>query len=372
MSSIASVAVLTGTVTQGQLPREVSLQDKTVVLSNQQQVIEADAGYDGLGEVTVPAVALENKTVTPTSSQQTVTAGEGYDGLGTVTVEAGSDNLPAVMFGTNTTPTIASPDASHKTFKGMRDINSITLTDATSIGEYTFKGCSNLVTVSAPEVTSVGMEAFYSCTNLASVSLPKCVTVAGNAFNNAFDSSEDISLTLPECLTVSQGAFHGAHLKTLILPKAVNIDSEILQDSSVETITLSVVTTLGEGALRWANNLTTVNIPECVTLGDGALQGCGFSSINLPKVQTMGREQFNDNGYLRDVYLGYNGVVAVNKGGYNDYNMFGWDLQGETVTIHVPSATLASYQSDATWTAIVAEAAQNNITVVFAGDYSAE
>ena len=342
MSSIAGIATLTGVLSEGQVAKNISLQDKTVVLSDEQQVVEADAGFDGLGEVIVPGVP------------------------------ASEDNLPAVMFGTNTTPTIASPDASHKTFKGMRDITSVTLTDATTIGESAFRGCSNLVTVSAPEVTSVGMEAFNGCSKLASVSLPKCVTLEGNAFKDAFNISDDVSLTLPECLTVTGGAFYGAHLKTLILPKAINIDSNIIQDSTVESITLSVATTLDEGALRWAPNLTTVNIPECVTLGDGVFDGCGFSSINLPKVETMGREQFNSNGYLRDIYLGYNGVVAVNKGGFNDYNMFGWDLHGETVTIHVPSGQLANYQNDATWTAIVSEAAQDNITVAFAGDYSAE
>lgn len=342
MSSIAGIATLTGVLSEGQVAKNISLQDKTVVLSDEQQVIEADAGYDGLDKVIVPGVP------------------------------ASEDNLPAVMFGTNTTPTIASPDASHKTFKGMRDITSITLTDATSIGEYTFKGCSNLVTVSAPEVTSVGIEAFSNCNGLASVSLPKCVTLEGGAFSYAFTTSDDVSLTLPECLTVTQGAFSNARLKTLILPKAVNIDSDIMVDSTVESITLSVATTLDDHALRWAHQLTTVNIPECVTLGEGAFEGCGFASINLPKVQTMGKEQFNDSDYLRDVYLGYNGVVAVTNPHQDDYNMFGWGLQGETVTIHVPSAQLANYQSDGTWSAIVAEAAQNNITVAFAGDYSAE
>lgn len=310
------VTNITGVI--GIAKKEPVLQDKTVVLSGSEQEITADSGYDGLGTVTVPAAPV--------------------------------DNLPAVMFGTETAPTIASPDAQHKTYKGLADVTAITLSDATAISNNAFKNMSNLENISAPDCLSIGANAFENCGSLTSVNFPAVTTIGNNAFYNAFKRDASVALSFPSATTIGR---------------------QILQDSKAVSISLPAVTSLPNEALQWAHNLTSISLPECISLGKSALQGCGFSSITLPKVQTMGKEQFNDNDYVRDVYLGYDGVVAVTKEEYdNDYRLFGWGLSGQTVTIHIPSGQLSAYQADATWTAIVAESANDNITVTFAGDYA--
>lgn len=63
------------------------LQDKTVSPSMEEQVVNADTGYDGLRNVTVEAVMLQNKTVRASQDAQYINADDGYDGLGTVTIE---------------------------------------------------------------------------------------------------------------------------------------------------------------------------------------------------------------------------------------------------------------------------------------------
>lgn len=259
----------------------------------------------------------------------------------------GGDNLPAVMFGTETTPTIASPDAQHKTYKGLADVTAITLSDATAISNNAFKNMSNLESISAPDCLSIGENAFENCGSLTSVNFPAVTTIGNNAFKNAFDENESVALSFPSATTIGR---------------------QILQDSNAVSISLPAVTSLPDEALQFAHNLTSISLPECISLGNSALNGCGFSSITLPKVQTMGKEQFNDNDYVRDIYLGYDGVVAVTKDEYdNEYRLFGSGVSA--VTIHVPSGQLSAYQADATWTAIVAESANDNITVTFVGDY---
>lgn len=55
----------------------INNQDKTVSPSTLQQSISADAGYTGLGTVTINAIQTESKSATPTTSQQTISPSSG-------------------------------------------------------------------------------------------------------------------------------------------------------------------------------------------------------------------------------------------------------------------------------------------------------
>ena len=63
-----------------------------------------------------------------------------------------------------------------------RSIESIELSNATSIGTYAFRGCSGLTSVSIPNATSIGDGAFYECTGLTSLSFPNATSIGDYAF----------------------------------------------------------------------------------------------------------------------------------------------------------------------------------------------
>lgn len=75
-----------GTVTV----KKMNLQSKAVAPSEHYQYIEPDSGYDGLSQVRVSGIELQSKYVNPQSYEQTVYPDSGYAGLSSVTVGASS------------------------------------------------------------------------------------------------------------------------------------------------------------------------------------------------------------------------------------------------------------------------------------------
>ena len=65
-----------------------------------------------------------------------------------------------------------------------RSIESIKLSNVTSIGLSAFRGCSGLTSVSFPLATSIGQKAFQSCSSLTSVSFPVATSIDSNAFDS--------------------------------------------------------------------------------------------------------------------------------------------------------------------------------------------
>ena len=61
--------------------------------------------------------------------------------------------------------------------ENYRSIASVTIKNATSIGQEAFSGCSGLASITIPEgVTSIGEYAFLGCSGLTSITIPNSVT----------------------------------------------------------------------------------------------------------------------------------------------------------------------------------------------------
>jgi len=210
-------------------------------------------------------------------------------------------------------------------FKDDKSVKSIAGQDIETIGDECFSS-SVVQSVSFPKCTAIGDSAFKYCDNLSSINFPLCQTVGNDAFDSCFRIT---AIDLPACTTIGKGAF---------------------------------------GSM----NYTSINLPVCTTVGEGALRDFKGQVLRLPAVQTMGREQFRNCENLTDLYLGYDGVVTVTREAeWDDWNMFR-EARDEpmAIAVHVPAGQLASYQADATWTAIVTASAQDNVTVTFVGDYA--
>lgn len=92
-------------------------------------------------------------------------------------------------------------------------LESVSLPNATSIGNAAFARCSSLTSVNFPNATSIGNSAFASCSSLTSVNLPKVTSILPAAFDSC---SSLTSVDLPNATSIGLGAFYGISSTTVI------------------------------------------------------------------------------------------------------------------------------------------------------------
>ena len=264
-------------------------------------------------------------------------------------------------------------------FYGCTGLTSVTIGDkVTSIGESAFKNCKRLTSVEIPDsVTSIGYEAFFGCTGLTSVTIGNGVTtIGGYAF---YGCTGLTSVEIPDSVTtIGDCAFSGCKSLTTVNYKgtqeqwelisigsdngnltnatinyntitvtANDVSSKIsglgeasytiivtgaitsntisaikgaLQSNSKAMVNLDLsgtrgLTSIGEGAFRDCNSLTSVTIPDSVTsIGSSAFAGCGsLTSVTIPNsVTTIGGSAFNGCTGLTSVTIP-DGVTSIGE-----------------------------------------------------------
>ena len=156
-------------------------------------------------------------------------------------------------------------------FYGCTNLADVKLPESVAIiWWYAFSGCESLTEVTIPaKVTSIGESAFQNCTSLESVTIPASVeTIENYAFNGC--SSLD---TVTYQGTLAQWcALNGSDLVSYA--ERVTIDGENLKDKT-ELVIPGGVESIGSGAFRGCDKLTSVTIPASVkTIGSNAFSGC--------------------------------------------------------------------------------------------------
>lgn len=164
--------------------------------------------------------------------------------------------------------------------------------EMTTVPAYMFYN-SKVKRLDIPNITSVGNYAFYGCTGLTTISFTNILTLGNYAFYGCTGAT---TLSLPNCTTIGQYALYNCkNITTIYLPAV----TEVQQRGLAGTIT---------GA-----QARTASLPECITLGNYAMQGTALTSVSLPKIQSIGSNQWENCSYLESLTLpaSFNGVVPT-------------------------------------------------------------
>ena len=182
----------------------------------------------------------------------------------------------------------------------------------TSIGKDAFAYCSGLTSVTIPDsVKSIGKSVFFNCESLTSVIIGNGVTIIGDCAFWECCGLEEIK--------VDANNNYYSSLDGVLFDKN---KTELIQYPTGNTRTSydipNSVTSIGNDAFAYCNNLTSVTIPESVTsIGELAFNDCkSLTSITIPDgVSSIGVWAFYGCENLTDIYILNRDCCIIDEGG---------------------------------------------------------
>ena len=156
--------------------------------------------------------------------------------------------------------------------RGNTTLESLWLLDVETIAASAFEGCTNLSTLIS-NVTVVPSAAFRDCARLRTVHLPRCSKINDFAFACC---SHLANLSLPNVASILRGAFFASiglqnHLE---LPVLAHLGESAFEGTSLSSVSLPNLQTLGPSAFRGSITLSSVSIPRAFYIDPGAFCGC--------------------------------------------------------------------------------------------------
>ncbi len=198
-------------------------------------------------------------------------------------------------------------------------------------GAFSATGIRSFSVEADSALTTIGNNAFAYCSNLTSVTLPATVT------------------------SIGRGAFAATGIHELDLSALhINLPEEVLQGSSVVTVTLPTgCTEIGDNAFSGCTSLQTVNgLQDVKVIGSGAFRGAGLTSATLGDGVTVGSYAFagqfttrvDDNDIVQVVASTPSALTSVTFAGkvyVGDYAFANTSLS--SLTISATGSTVGNY-----------------------------
>ena len=163
-------------------------------------------------------------------------------------------SIDLTISGAKTVPEEAFDAGYGKNPEASAVLRSVTLTDATEIGELAFFMCGNLIGFSAPNAITISDFVFEDCVKLAEVYLPSVQTLGGATFRSCYALK---TISLPECIDLGGSTFVWCEaLETVYAPKVTKLGPlEFMQCTSLTKVTLGSVESVNQYYVDQSNGL---------------------------------------------------------------------------------------------------------------------
>ena len=326
----------------------INNQDKTITVNGS---YTADAGYTGLGTVTVNVDTVNNTSlsITPSTSSQSFTASSPYTGYGTVTVNAVTSSIDSNIQAENIKNGVSILGVSGTYTGSGGSSTKYGATIDTLLGDVNASGVlqppsSGLCSLTFTGVNDIASNAltYRFCKNnsIGSVTFPDLTTVSGTScMESAFDYSSITSINLPNLVTIS--AQYGMRYMCRSCPNLQSINF-----SKLETIS-------GQYSLAAcfvsSSGITSCGFPELQTVSatgalNAFLQSTSIVTMSFPKLSILTGNGclsscFSICPLITDIY--FNALTTTSFGTLkNQFNgMFNSSTAGSSgnVNVHFPS-----------------------------------
>lgn len=168
------------------------------------------------------------------------------------------------------------------------------------IGSSAFADNENIHSVVLPSTaTHIGLNSFKNCTNLKSVTGGAITHINLNAFANSSIST----FPFENVKSISDKAFYGCtNLKNVVLPNVEKIGaSAFVNVPTIEVLNSEKLTSIGNYAFR-GTGVTTVDLPKLESLGTGAFEKCAsLTTVSMTNLESVLANTFKNCTALNEV-----------------------------------------------------------------------
>ena len=302
----------------------------------------------GVITVDVPAPQFVTEPLN-VSANGTYTPSEGIDGYSQVVVDVPIDGWDQKSF-TEELIVFTNIDNSasfviSNAFKDNKNIQTVNLPYATSVGNNAFQYCDSIYQVSLPVCEYISNYAFNGCGSLSQVSLPMCSYIAGDAFGYCYSLTQ---VNLPVCKYIDGYAFNGCgSLSQVSFPVCKYIGWYAFQDcESLSQVSLPMCSSIDNYAFSSCYSLTQVSLPVCSYIGSYAFDFCSsLSQVILPMCSSINELAFRFCSSLSIITIGYSGVCSL----YDSDVFYSTQITSSTGSIYVPVSLVDAYKSATNW-----------------------
>jgi uncharacterized protein YjdB len=186
-------------------------------------------------------------------------------------------------------------------------LRTLSLTNATTIGDYAVYKCPNIKTVSS-NAKSIGSYAFYECSALTTVKLPKVTSIGQYAFANC--SSLTTVTGTSNLKNIQNGAFGEDKKLTKLVTgsKLTYIGDQAFFDcvSLTGSFNAKNITYVGSSAFYNCQKLaSTFNFKKVKEIGSAAFANCKNIKTNTlgTKLTTLGSKSFLGCSKINSIYI---------------------------------------------------------------------